>query len=49
MQIEGGNSIQLKKQRTVLVSFTNCLSTALYEAVLTVQGAGLLEGKQVAK
>uniref|UniRef100_A0A3Q2WRS7 Transglutaminase 2 n=1 Tax=Haplochromis burtoni TaxID=8153 RepID=A0A3Q2WRS7_HAPBU len=49
IQIEGGNSIQLKKQRTVLVSFTNCLSTALYEAVLTVQGAGLLEGKQVAK
>uniref|UniRef100_I3JRU3 protein-glutamine gamma-glutamyltransferase n=1 Tax=Oreochromis niloticus TaxID=8128 RepID=I3JRU3_ORENI len=49
IQIEGGNSIQVKKECTVLVSFTNCLSTALYEAVLTVQGAGLLEGKQVAK
>ena len=49
LQIEGGDSIQMKKEHTAQVSFTNKFTRALSGAVLTVEGSGLLHGKQEAR
>uniref|UniRef100_A0A4W6CMY1 protein-glutamine gamma-glutamyltransferase n=1 Tax=Lates calcarifer TaxID=8187 RepID=A0A4W6CMY1_LATCA len=46
IEIEGGDSIQMKKEHTVQVSFTNNFTKTLSGAVLTVEGSGLLKGKQ---
>ncbi|KAM7410878.1 hypothetical protein PAMA_021037 [Pampus argenteus] len=49
VEIEGGDSIQMWKQHTAQVSFTNTFTKALNGAVLTVEGSGLLRGKQEAR
>ncbi|XP_062248285.1 protein-glutamine gamma-glutamyltransferase 5-like [Platichthys flesus] len=49
IEIEGGDSIQINKEHTVQVSFTNELTKTLTGAVLTVEGSGLLKGKQEAR
>nr|XP_057940072.1 protein-glutamine gamma-glutamyltransferase 5-like [Doryrhamphus excisus] len=49
IQVEGGDSIQVKKEHTAVVSFINTLSKTLRGAVLTVEGYGLLAGKQEAR
>ncbi|XP_069550242.1 protein-glutamine gamma-glutamyltransferase 5-like [Brachyistius frenatus] len=49
IEIEGGYNIQMKKEYTVQVSFTNQLSKTLTGALLTVVGSGLLQGKQEAR
>lgn len=48
-QIEGGDSIQMKKEHTAHVSFVNTFGKTLSGAVLTVTGSGLLVGKHEAK
>ncbi|XP_053173330.1 protein-glutamine gamma-glutamyltransferase 5-like [Scomber japonicus] len=45
IEIEGGDSIQMKKEHTAQVSFTNKFAKALNGAVLTVEGSGLLPDK----
>lgn len=45
LQVEGGDSIQMKKEHTAHISFTNRFSKALNAAVLTVEGSGLLPEK----
>ncbi|XP_060930644.1 protein-glutamine gamma-glutamyltransferase 5-like [Limanda limanda] len=45
IEIEGGDSIQINKEHTVQVSFTNEFTKTLTGAVLTVEGSGLLKGK----
>ncbi|XP_077431054.1 protein-glutamine gamma-glutamyltransferase 5-like isoform X2 [Vanacampus margaritifer] len=49
IQVEGGDSIQVKKEHTATVSFTNELNKTLNGAVLAVEGYGLLRGKQEAR
>uniref|UniRef100_A0A3B4ZQM6 Protein-glutamine gamma-glutamyltransferase 5-like n=1 Tax=Stegastes partitus TaxID=144197 RepID=A0A3B4ZQM6_9TELE len=49
IEIEGGDSIQIKKQHTAQVSFSNLFISSLPGAVLTVEGSGLLQGKQEAR
>ncbi|XP_040009880.1 protein-glutamine gamma-glutamyltransferase 2-like [Xiphias gladius] len=49
IEIEGGDSIQMKEQHTAQVSFTNRFTKALNESVLTVEGCGLLHGKHEAR
>ncbi|XP_056279638.1 protein-glutamine gamma-glutamyltransferase 5-like [Pseudoliparis swirei] len=49
IEIEGGDGIQMKKEHTAQVSFTNTLAKALTGAVLTVEGSGLLLGKHQAR
>ncbi|XP_047458190.1 protein-glutamine gamma-glutamyltransferase 5-like isoform X4 [Mugil cephalus] len=46
IEIEGGDSIQMKKKHTALVSFTNQFIKPLTGALLTVEGFGLLQSKQ---
>lgn len=48
-QIEGGDSIQMKKENTAHVSFVNTFGKTLSGAVLTVKASGLLVGKHEAK
>ncbi|KAJ4933837.1 hypothetical protein JOQ06_006646, partial [Pogonophryne albipinna] len=47
--IEGGGSIQMKKEYKAHVSFTNTCRNSVNGAVLTVEGSGLLQGKQEAR
>ncbi|XP_037540307.1 protein-glutamine gamma-glutamyltransferase 5 [Nematolebias whitei] len=49
IQIEGGDRIQMKKEKSARVTFTNPFERALSEAVLSVEGSGLIKGKQEAK
>ncbi|XP_061624140.1 protein-glutamine gamma-glutamyltransferase E-like [Phyllopteryx taeniolatus] len=49
IEVDGGDSIQVKKEHQALVSFTNELNKTLSGAVLTVEGYGLLQGKQEAR
>ncbi|XP_044207376.1 protein-glutamine gamma-glutamyltransferase 5-like [Thunnus albacares] len=49
IEIEGGDSIQLKKEHTARVSFTNMFTKPLNGAVLTVEGSGLLQHKHEAR
>ncbi|XP_037627413.1 protein-glutamine gamma-glutamyltransferase 5-like isoform X2 [Sebastes umbrosus] len=49
IEIEGGDSIQMKKEHTVQVSFTNTFTKTLNGALLTVEGSGLLQGKHKAR
>ncbi|MED6245183.1 hypothetical protein ATANTOWER_032679, partial [Ataeniobius toweri] len=48
LEIEG-DSVQIKKEKTVHVTFTNQLDRPLSGAVLSVEGSGLLYGKQEAR
>ena len=48
-QIDGGDSIQVKKEHSVQVSFINRFSRTLTGAVLTVEGSGLMPGRQEAR
>nr|XP_040048606.1 LOW QUALITY PROTEIN: protein-glutamine gamma-glutamyltransferase 5-like [Gasterosteus aculeatus aculeatus] len=45
VEIEGGDSIQMKKEYTARVSFINPFTKVLSGAVLTVKGSGLLQGR----
>ncbi|XP_067384438.1 protein-glutamine gamma-glutamyltransferase 5-like isoform X2 [Channa argus] len=45
IEIEGGDTIQMNQEHTAHVSFTSKLTKTLNEAVLTVSGSGLLQGK----
>ncbi|XP_061908612.1 protein-glutamine gamma-glutamyltransferase 5-like isoform X2 [Entelurus aequoreus] len=49
IQVEGGDTIQVKKEHTAVVSFTNTFTKGLSSAVLKVEGYGLLQGKQEAR
>lgn len=49
LQIEGGDNVQMKKEHTALVSFTNHFINPLTGAVLTVEGFGLLQSKEEAR
>ncbi|KAM9829210.1 protein-glutamine gamma-glutamyltransferase 5-like [Syngnathus typhle] len=49
IQVEGGDRIQMKKECIAIVSFTNQLNKPLGNAVLTVEGYGLLQGKHEAR
>ncbi|KAI4824164.1 hypothetical protein KUCAC02_012701 [Chaenocephalus aceratus] len=49
VEIEGGGRIQMKKEYKAHVSFTNTCSSSVNGAVLTVEGSGLLQGKQEAR
>ncbi|XP_077371127.1 protein-glutamine gamma-glutamyltransferase 5-like isoform X2 [Festucalex cinctus] len=49
IQVEGGDSIQVKKEHTATVSYANELNKMLNGALLTVEGYGLLQGKQEAR
>ncbi|KAF1390836.1 hypothetical protein PFLUV_G00062180 [Perca fluviatilis] len=49
IEIEGGDSIQIKREHKAQVSFINKLSKTLNGVVLTVEGSGLLQGKQEAR
>ncbi|XP_028266555.1 protein-glutamine gamma-glutamyltransferase 5-like [Parambassis ranga] len=46
IEIKGGDRIQMKKEHTAKVSFTNHFTKPLKGAVLMVQGSGLLQGKR---
>ncbi|KAM6924926.1 protein-glutamine gamma-glutamyltransferase 2-like [Xenentodon cancila] len=46
IEIDGGSSILVKKGHTAHVAFTNMFSTPLSGAVLSVEGSGLLQGKE---
>ncbi|XP_071331573.1 protein-glutamine gamma-glutamyltransferase E-like isoform X2 [Trachinotus anak] len=48
IEIEGGDSIEMRREHTAQVSFTNKFTKTLNGAVLTVEGSGLLHGKQEA-
>lgn len=48
-QIEGGNSIRLKKECTAHVSVSNPFTQMLKGAVLAVEGFGLMQGKHEAR
>lgn len=48
-KIEGGDSIEMRKEYTAQVSFTNTFPKTLNRAVLTVEGFGLLQDKQEAR
>ncbi|XP_073326324.1 protein-glutamine gamma-glutamyltransferase 5-like [Pagrus major] len=49
IEIEGGDSIEIRKEYTAQVSFINTFQKTLNGAVLTVEGFGLLEDKQDAR
>ncbi|XP_042348149.1 protein-glutamine gamma-glutamyltransferase 5-like [Plectropomus leopardus] len=49
IEIEGGDSIQMKKEHTARVFFINKFTKSLSGAVLTVEGSGLLKGKHEAR
>uniref|UniRef100_A0A671YJZ2 protein-glutamine gamma-glutamyltransferase n=1 Tax=Sparus aurata TaxID=8175 RepID=A0A671YJZ2_SPAAU len=49
IEIEGGDSIEMRKEYTAQVSFTNTFPKTLNRAVLTVEGFGLLQDKQEAR
>ncbi|XP_028439713.1 protein-glutamine gamma-glutamyltransferase 5 [Perca flavescens] len=49
IEIKGGDSIQIKREHKAQVSFINKLSKTLDGVVLTVEGSGLLQGKQEAR
>ncbi|XP_061657142.1 protein-glutamine gamma-glutamyltransferase 5-like isoform X2 [Syngnathoides biaculeatus] len=49
IEVEGGDSIHVKKEHIAIVTFTNKLNKSLSGAVLTVEGYGLLHGKQEAR
>ncbi|XP_041654421.1 protein-glutamine gamma-glutamyltransferase 2-like isoform X2 [Cheilinus undulatus] len=49
IEIEGGDTIKQKEKQTAKVSFVNTFSKPLNGAVLTVEGSGLLQGKQEAR
>ncbi|XP_070694981.1 protein-glutamine gamma-glutamyltransferase 2-like [Pempheris klunzingeri] len=49
IEVEGGDTIQMKKEITAQVSFTNPFTKSLTGAVLTVEGSGLLQGKHEAR
>ncbi|KAM8754192.1 protein-glutamine gamma-glutamyltransferase E-like [Acanthopagrus schlegelii] len=49
VEIEGGDSIEMRKEYTAQVSFTNTFQKTLSGAVLTVEGFGLLQDKQEAR
>ncbi|XP_011619994.2 protein-glutamine gamma-glutamyltransferase 5-like isoform X2 [Takifugu rubripes] len=49
IRIEGGDSIQLRKECTAQVSFSNPFTHVLKGALLTVEGSGLLQGKREAR
>ncbi|XP_041858874.1 protein-glutamine gamma-glutamyltransferase 5-like isoform X2 [Melanotaenia boesemani] len=49
IEIKGGDSIQVKKEQSVQVTFTNQLNKTLMSAVLTVEGFGLMQEKQEAR
>ncbi|XP_054464590.1 protein-glutamine gamma-glutamyltransferase 5-like [Anoplopoma fimbria] len=49
IEIEGGDSIEMKKEHTVQLSFINTFTKTLTGAVLTVKGSGLLQGKHEAR
>ncbi|XP_049438018.1 protein-glutamine gamma-glutamyltransferase 5-like isoform X3 [Epinephelus fuscoguttatus] len=49
IEIEGGDSIQTRKEHTAQVSFINTFTKSLRGAVLTVEGSGLLQGKHEAR
>uniref|UniRef100_A0A8D0AZU0 protein-glutamine gamma-glutamyltransferase n=1 Tax=Sander lucioperca TaxID=283035 RepID=A0A8D0AZU0_SANLU len=46
IEIKGGDSIQIKTEHKAQVFFINKLSKTLNGVVLTVEGSGLLQGKQ---
>ncbi|KAM9751949.1 protein-glutamine gamma-glutamyltransferase 5-like [Menidia menidia] len=48
-EIEGGNSIGMRTEHTARATFTNRFDKPLFSPVLTVTGAGLLQGKQEAR
>ncbi|TMS16925.1 Protein-glutamine gamma-glutamyltransferase 5 [Larimichthys crocea] len=49
IEIEGGDSVHMKKDCTAQVFFINTFKKTLNGAVLTVEGSGLLQGKQEAR
>ncbi|XP_034733559.1 protein-glutamine gamma-glutamyltransferase 5-like [Etheostoma cragini] len=49
IEIKGGDRIQIKREHKAQVSFINKLSKTLNGVVLTVEGSGLLQGKQEAR
>ncbi|XP_035864082.1 protein-glutamine gamma-glutamyltransferase 5-like [Sander lucioperca] len=49
IEIKGGDSIQIKTEHKAQVFFINKLSKTLNGVVLTVEGSGLLQGKQEAR
>ncbi|XP_054602147.2 protein-glutamine gamma-glutamyltransferase 5 [Nothobranchius furzeri] len=49
VQVEGGDNIQVKKEKTAHVTFINPFNRPLSGVVLSVEGSGLLKGKQEAK
>ncbi|XP_029579021.1 protein-glutamine gamma-glutamyltransferase 5 [Salmo trutta] len=49
IEVIGGDNIQQKKEHSALVSFTNGFTMPLSSAVLTVEGSGLMEGKDQTK
>ncbi|XP_059190223.1 protein-glutamine gamma-glutamyltransferase 5-like isoform X2 [Centropristis striata] len=49
IEIEGGDTIQMKEQHTAQLFFINKYTKPLNGAVLTVQGSGLLQGKHEAR
>ncbi|KAM9351055.1 protein-glutamine gamma-glutamyltransferase 2-like [Symphorus nematophorus] len=49
IEVEGGDSIQMKKEYTAHVSFINTFTKSLNGAVLTVEGFGLLQSKHMAR
>ncbi|KAG7283484.1 hypothetical protein CRUP_035277, partial [Coryphaenoides rupestris] len=46
IQVQGGDSIQVRTKHAVHVSFTNTLTKPLSKAVLMLEGFGLFQGKQ---
>ncbi|KAM4562554.1 protein-glutamine gamma-glutamyltransferase 5-like [Odontesthes bonariensis] len=49
IEIVGGDGIKMKKEHTAKVTFTNRFDKPVSGAVLTVEGFGLLQGKQEAR
>ncbi|KAM3618093.1 uncharacterized protein V6R79_015328 [Siganus canaliculatus] len=49
VEIDGGDSIQIKEECTACVSFVNTFAKALSGAVLKVEGRGLLKDKEEAR
>uniref|UniRef100_UPI0037E761C7 protein-glutamine gamma-glutamyltransferase 5-like isoform X2 n=1 Tax=Semicossyphus pulcher TaxID=241346 RepID=UPI0037E761C7 len=49
IEVEGGDSIHVRKTYTATVFFINTFAKTLNGAVLTVEGSGLIKGKQEAR